>query len=205
MKHYRVLGIGGFMGSGKTTAGKFLCGAEDATGAGAVEFIDCDALVDDLYQPGKDGYLKVENYFGADFVRPDGVDRRKLGDFVFGDVNKLKILEYMMHPLVANEVQKRLDKVAADFVVLEATYFEEQYVGRFVDALLWIECGREVLWERVKGRDGMSEKRFQNIVKVQESAKPGKINFVVQNEGTLENFYVELDRVWADFVRGHER
>ncbi len=187
-----VLGIGGYVGSGKSLAGKFF----ETKGA---LFLDADQLVHELYRPLQEGHRKLVNYFGERFLRKDGqVDRAKLGKFVFNDVNKLKILNNLMHPLVANEVQKRLDASHEKVVVIEASYFEEKYLGRFVDALLWIECPENTLRERVLGRSGMSEEYFKNILKTQ--VRPEKVDYVIDNNGSIEKFYIQLEHLWQKLI-----
>lgn len=182
-----VLGIGGYMGSGKTLAGRFF----ESKGA---LFIDADAVVSELYQPGRDGHRKIVNFFGEEFLKKDGqIDRAKLGKFVFSDPNKLKILNHTIHPLVTNEIQKKLDAAGDRFVVIEASYFEPQQLGRFIDALLWIDCRLDLLLRRALERPGMTEKRFRSILLTQ--IKPEKVDYRLKNEGNEEDFYAALEEV----------
>ena len=77
MKNKFILGIAGYMCSGKSTVGKYF---QDK----GFFFIDADKVVNDLYEPGKDGYLKIANFFGEKYLKKNGqIDRKKLAKFVF--------------------------------------------------------------------------------------------------------------------------
>lgn len=184
----KIVGIAGFIGSGKTEAGLFF------QKKGAL-FIDADDVVTDLYQPGEEGYRKIVNYFGDAFLKKNKeVDRRKLAQFVFGDLNKLKIINNLIHPLVTNEVQKRIDISKERIVVIEATYFAPKHLGRIVDAILWIECNEEVLKERVLQRSGMDESLLESVYKSQ--SKPESVDFVVSNNDSMSSFHDGLKKMW---------
>lgn len=191
MKNSRfVLGIAGFIGSGKSFVGEYF------QGKGA-KYIDADKIVDDLYEPGKDGYLKIANFFGAEYLTKGGqVNRKKLAKFVFSDPNKLKILNNLIHPIVTNQVQKMIDGSDSDLIVIEATYFDPKFLGKFVDKILWLECDRGVLLKRALKRPGMTEEMFGRILKTQ--VRPGKIDFIVDNNGTKAEFISRLDKIWTE-------
>lgn len=184
-----VLGISGYLASGKSLAGKFF----ESQGA---FFIDADAVVSELYHPGRDGHRKVIQYFGEQFLKKDGqIDRVKLGRFVFTDENKLKILNHIIHPLVTSEIQKQLDRAKQTFIVIEASYFESKQLGKLVNKILWVDSPQEILLERALKRSGMTPEYFRNILRVQQ--KPVKIDFTVQNDGSLKSFYTALEEIWS--------
>lgn len=188
----KVIGIAGYIGAGKTEAGRFF----ESLGA---FFIDADEVVNYLYQKEKEGYRKMVNYFGEEFLRKDGeLDRQKLAKFVFSDKNKLTILNHLIHPLVANEVQKRIDASHAAIIVLEATYFDARHLGRMVNEILWIECQTELLEERVLKRQGMKEALVRKILKSQ--VKPEGITMTVENNGSLDEFHHQLKKIWEKWV-----
>ena len=183
-----VLGIAGYIGSGKTLAGKFF----EELGA---EFIDADKVVDDIYQKGKGGYRKIVDYFGNDFLDKDGeIDRGKIAKFVFGNPKKLEILNNLIHPLVAHDVQKRIDASNAQIIVIEAIYFKPKSLGKLVDKILWISCRKDVLAKRVLKRPGINEELFEKILDSQ--VKPEKVDFVVKNNDSVGDFEKDLIKVW---------
>lgn len=182
-----ILGIAGYIGSGKTTAGKMF----QRLGA---RFIDADEVVDSLYLKGGDGYRKILNFFGEEYFTAQGeLNRKKLARTVFGDPKKLRILHDLIHPLVTNSVQKIIDKEKADFFVIEATYFEKKHLKALVDAILWIDCPKETLFRRMSSSRKMERALFEKIFRIQ--VKPSRVDFVVRNDGTKKDFEERLKEI----------
>lgn len=193
MKRF-VLGIGGHIGSGKTTAGRFF----EKLGA---EFIDADAVVDQLYQKGKDGHRKLLSFFGEDYFLKNGdLNRKKLAQAVFGDPKKLRILHDLIHPLVSNQIQKMIDQSSNKIIVIEATYFEKKHLQSLVDKVLWIDCPKDVLFERVNKDRKIERGLFEKIVRIQ--VKPTQIDFSVDNSGSPSDFEKALLGVWEQVQGG---
>lgn len=183
-----IIGLAGFMGSGKSLAGHFF----EKLGAA---FIDADDVVDDLYQQGNEGYRKLVNYFGDEFLKKDGeIDRKKLADFLFDDKHKLRIVNDLIHPIVTAEIQKRIDALDVPKIFLEGTYFKPEHLGRLVKDILWLATDKENLKKRVVDDGGMKEDLFEKILKVQE--KPEHVSEEIENNGTVEELYEHLKKWW---------
>lgn len=185
-----VLGIAGFIGSGKSLAGEFL----QSLGA---QFVDADEVVDELYRPNNDGWLKIMNYFGRDFLLAGNqINRRKLAKFAFQHPAKLQILNHMIHPLVAHEVMKIIDHCENEVLVVEATYFDKQGLLKYVDEVLWIECDRDILWKRALKRDKIDRKLFDQIMKCQK--KPERIDHIITNNNGRDDLTSQVKELWYE-------
>ena len=174
-----VLGIAGYIGSGKTVAGMFF----QKLGA---RFIDADEVVDSLYRKGEDGYRKILSFFGEEYFKNGELNRKKLAKAVFGDPKKLRILHDLIHPLVTNSIRTMIDKSGPGVFVVEATYFEKKYLQALIDGLLWIECPKEVLFARLSKKRGLPRPLFEKILRFQ--FRPAHPDFVVDNSGSLTRF-----------------
>lgn len=186
------MGIGGYIGSGKSTAGVFFekCGAR---------FIDADKVVDELYQKGDDGFRKVISFFGDEYLTAAGeLNRKKLAKAVFGDPKKLRILHDLIHPLVTNRIRKMVDQGSDKIFAVEATYFDKKHLQSLVDKVIWIECPKDILFERLSETRDLERGLFEKILRVQ--FKPEHIDFVVQNNGSQKDFEAQLLAVWEKFV-----
>jgi len=191
MKMTKVLGISGYMGSGKTFAGRFF----ERKG---FYFVDADAVVDDLYEVGAEGWRKIKDYFGEGYLMKDGnVNRKKLARLVFGDVRKLGMINNLIHPLVNSEISKRVDGCNLRYAVVEASYFREKQLLDLVDAILWIECDDDVLLKRAI-KSGMDGEMFDAVKGMQE--KPAKIDFMIENNGNKAEFNRKLETVYGKFI-----
>ena len=90
-----VLGVTGSIAMGKSTVSTMLSHLNNP-------IHDADKTVHGLMSVNGKAYYEIErNFPGAILV--NGVDRIKLGQEVFGDPEKLKQLENILHPLVREE------------------------------------------------------------------------------------------------------
>ena len=86
-----IIGITGSFGSGKTTVAKMFV----RLGAYA---IDADKVYHSLIRQGEDCYKKIVSHFGKDILGKTGeIDRKKLGNIVFKEKSKLKLLDNLVH------------------------------------------------------------------------------------------------------------
>ena len=162
------------------------------------QFIDADAVVNELYVKGEDGYRKVVSFFGDDYVLANGdLNRKKLAKVVFDDPKKLRILQDLIHPLVTNRIQTMVDKSTARTIVIEATYFDKKHLQALVSKVIWIECSKEILFKRIGKKRGIDRGLFEKILRIQ--FEPAKVDFVVENEGSVEEFEDALEDVWEKF------
>jgi len=67
----------------------------------SIPVVDADVLAREVVAPGTSGLRAIVGQFGADILSPDGtLDRKKLGDIIFEDAKKRKILNGIVHPAV---------------------------------------------------------------------------------------------------------
>lgn len=75
---------------------------------GKVEIFDFAREREKLLEPGEEGYRQVINYFGEEFLYKDGwLNLAKFWKFVYQDYHKLRIFEFLMEPLLFNQLHKR--------------------------------------------------------------------------------------------------
>jgi len=174
-----VWGIAGYIGSGKSTVARYL----QEQGAFV---LDADEVVNELYQPGAEGYRKVVNFFGDEYLDAQGfLKRKKIAREIFSDPKKLKILHMLIHPLVTHTIQKKIDQAPLPWIVIEAVYFEKKYLQKLVTKLLWIEAPKKLLFTRVSKQRSMSRTLFEKIYRVQ--MKPDHVDVVIVNDSTQKD------------------
>lgn len=104
--------VTGGIGAGKSTVSAGLA----ARGA---LVIDSDRLAREVVEPGTPGLAAVVAAFGEAVLTADGaLDRPALGAIVFGDVEALRRLEGITHPLVRALFAERLAQAPAEAVVV---------------------------------------------------------------------------------------
>ena len=100
-------------------------------------------------------------WWGSGVLAPDGhVDRSKIAQIVFADLEKRRRLEALLHPLV----RKDRDRIIADArrsgktgVVIDAPLLLEVGSDSQCDALIYVDAPREQRLERVRRTRGWDE------------------------------------------------
>src|SRR5208282_719418 len=92
-----TFGLTGGIASGKSTVTKSLR-------ANNVPVVDADIVARQVVEPGTPGLAQVIQYFGPQFLLPDGsLDRIKLGNLIFADKTLRDVLNHVMLPLINDE------------------------------------------------------------------------------------------------------
>lgn len=155
-----VLGLTGSIGMGKSTAARMLrclgCPVHDA-----------DRAVHELLNPGGRAAASVAARFPGCLDAKGGVDRKKLGAQVFGDADKLKALEAILHPLVHEAERRFLDQARAGrrrVAVLDIPLLFETHGEARCHAVAVVTAPAFVQRGRVLARPGMTEEKFRHIL-----------------------------------------
>src|SRR5262245_7969084 len=99
----KIIGLTGGIGSGKSTVAEIL----KELGA---EVIQAETDGHAIYERMTEGWRRVTEAFGVAILKQDrSVDRKKLGAIVFADPEALKTLNRIVHPLMFEEIQRRID------------------------------------------------------------------------------------------------
>jgi len=157
-----ILGLTGSIGMGKTVA------AGDFRRLG-LPVHDSDAAVHALMGPGGAAVEAVAAAFPG-VVQDGAVDRAALGKRVFGDDAALRRLEAILHPMVRAREHAFLGRHArlrTPAVVLDIPLLFETGGEARCDAVCVVSAPYREQRRRVLSRPGMTEERFQGILKHQ--------------------------------------
>ena len=103
-----LLGVTGGIASGKTTVANML----KDLGAPIVDF---DQIARQVVEPERPALRDIVDYFGKQVLDEAGsLDRKKMSDIVFKDLEKRKKLESFIHPRMREEVKSQIDAYAAN-------------------------------------------------------------------------------------------
>lgn len=157
-----IIGVTGSIGMGKSTV------AEQLGSLGA-SVCSADATVHALLGENGKAVPGVRALF-PQAVAGNAVDRKKLGEIVFTDPEKLKQLEQLLHPLVVAEEEEfivREGKKGAKFVVLDIPLLFETGGEKRCDLTVVATAPHAIQRERVMQRPGMTEEKFARILRQQ--------------------------------------
>lgn len=189
---FRVFGLTGGIGSGKSTVARLLRER-------GVPVVDADELAREAVAPGSTGLAEVVDAFGPGVLGPDGaLDRQKLGDLVFADPAARKRLNAITHPIVRQLSQDRFLALAAQGVEL-AAYDVPLLFEVGLDAVLKptvvVASSEAKQIERVRARDGLSEAaaRARIAAQLPLDEKRRRADHVLENDGTLAELEQQVD------------
>jgi dephospho-CoA kinase len=155
-----VLGLTGSIGMGKSAVAAMFAGL-------GVPVFDADAAVHALQGPGGELLAEIEAAFPGT-TGPQGVDRQKLGQAVFGGGEPLARLEAIVHPAVARMRRAFMAEHAnASLVVFDIPLLFEKGGAAGVDAVVVVSAPAELQRQRVLARPGMTEEKFARILALQ--------------------------------------
>jgi dephospho-CoA kinase len=184
MNDRHIIGITGKIGCGKSATAKIL----EKQGATR---IDCDKIVDKLYQTGQPGAIKIHAFFEGTYLRKDGsVNRNKLLRTLFKHPKKWEILNRMIHPLVAEEIKQQLARIEDGLIVLEIPIYENRLFEKFLDELWIIQCDDSTQTKRLKERELMPAQI--KIFNKQHHSAPHPKTIIIHNNGTLKDLETKI-------------
>jgi dephospho-CoA kinase len=196
-----LLGVTGGIASGKSTVSEML--AELGS-----PLIDFDLIARQVVEPGTEGLAKIVDYFGRQVLAEDGtLDRKKVSDIVFGDMEKRKKLESFTHPPIYEEFFKQADAIAAEnpeaIIQVAVPLLIELNLQYLFDKILVIHVPAEIQEERLAQRDNISSEEAANIMKSQLpiAEKLQFADFVVDNTGDLDYTRSQVEKIWHDLQK----
>ena len=187
------VGLTGGVASGKSTVSAIL--AE----LGAV-VIDADLLAREVVAPGTEGLAAVVEEFGADVLGADGgLDRPRLGALVFGDPERRRALEAIIHPRVRARAAEIEAAAPADAVVVhDIPLLAETGQAASFEAVVVVDVPVEVQVDRMVRIRGMSEAGARARIRAQadRDARLAIATYVVENTGDLDELRARVEEVY---------
>lgn len=202
-----LLGVTGGIATGKSTVVEML----KKKGAPVIDF---DLLARRVVEPGRPAWRDIVAYFGEQVLREDRtLDRKKLSDIVFRDMEKRKKLESFTHPRIFEEFFKELEELVSKdpnaIILVDIPLLIEQNLQYMFHKLLVVYVPEEVQIKRLMERDGISREEAVGRLKAQLpiEEKVGYADFVIHNEGTLEETQKQVDELWEKLkeIQGKSR
>lgn len=198
------VGLTGNIASGKSAA------AERLAKHGAT-IVDADVLARDAVKPGSAALERVVDRWGSGMLSLDGtLDREALRHVVFGDHEQLEALNAIIHPGVLQlrdqmvaEARARGDAVLVYVVPL---LFERHLAEEF-DRIILVDASKALRLERLTELRGVSPEDAANMIAAQMPAelKRARADFVIENDGTLEQLRKQVDTVWLQLTASGAR
>ena len=166
-----ILGLTGGIACGKSTVAAMLkdCGAS---------IIDADQISRSLTAENGEALPAIRQAFGGGVFHPDGtLDRPALSKAVFGNAEALAKLNAITHPLIRQEMERRMDdcrKAGCEVVILDVPLLFEANMQHMADLTACAYCGEETQIARMKARNAFDREtalsRIRSQMPVREKA-----------------------------------
>lgn len=166
---------------------------------GAV-LVDADALAREVVEPGTDGLRRVVEEFGAGMLDDGGrLNRARLGEVVFGNAERLGVLNGIIHPLVRARAAAIVDAAAYDAVVVQdIPLLVETGQGSDFNLVVVVDAPDEVRIRRMLENRGMGEGAARSRMAAQASRadRLAAADVVLDNLGSVEDLVKQVDDLW---------
>ena len=157
-----VLGVTGSIAMGKSTVSSMLSHLNSP-------IHDADKTVHELMNANGRAYYEIAKSFPA-AVQANGIDRTKIGQEVFGNPEKLKELEDILHPLVREARDKFIrqqNRYKSRLVILDVPLLYETGGDKDCDKVVVVSAPYFIQRQRALARQGMTQTKFNDILKRQ--------------------------------------
>lgn len=192
----KIIGLTGGIGSGKSTVAGFLAGLGAAV-------INVDKVGHEVLEGDGEARRQVIDTFGKNIVTPDGrVDRKRLGDIVFGDTGALSRLNCIMHPRIGETVKAQLEQYrqqGVDIAVIEAPLLIEAGWATKVDEVLVTTAPEAIILKRLEAA-GLSHTEAMARIRSQlpDRERVKHADVVIDTDCSLDELKVKVAKLWRE-------
>ncbi|KAG2208523.1 hypothetical protein INT47_010219 [Mucor saturninus] len=183
----KLIGLTGGIATGKSTVSRLL------TEQG-LPIIDADKIAREIVEPGRKANQLIRQHFGDEVFLPDGyLDRPKLGQIIFQDPEKRKILNHCTHPYVRWEMAKQAFLYwlrGADIVIFDVPLLIENANT----SILMLSSSDILQLQRLRKRDNLTEEQAIQRMKSQMpmSEKVEKADIVLDNSSDIQQLEIQV-------------
>ena len=190
----KIIGLTGGTGSGKGFVSERLK-------ARKAYVFDADAVAHEIIEKGRPAYKEIVDYFGNEILDEDGnIFRRKLGNIVFSDKDKLAFLNSCTHKYINMEIMRIIEEVKPQTnvysaIIIDAPLLAEAGLVDICDDIWVVYADSEVRVKRIMERDSISEEQARNRIASQRSWEEYKElgAVIIDNSSDDENVERQLD------------
>ncbi len=196
-----LLGVTGGIASGKSTVARML----EELGAPIIDF---DVLSRVVVEPDKPAWKDIVAFFGEQVLNEDRtLDRLKLGEIVFKDMEKRKKLESFTHPRISGEfvrlVMEHAQKDPDVIIQVVVPLLIEINMQPMMHKNLLVYVPEETQVERLMARDNITREQAYDRIKAQLpiEEKKGYVEYVIDNSGPEEETRRQVEELWTELKR----
>lgn len=192
-----IIGLTGGIGSGKTSVANLFQEL-------GIEIIDTDRIAHQLTQAGGDAIHPIRLTFGDHFILSDGsLNRSVMRQSVFSDESARHKLEAILHPLIYQEVLRRLPLIQSSYGVLVVPLLLEtkEYL-ELINRVLVVDCPESLQISRTMQRSQLEEQEVRQVMAVQRSRTERLLcaDDVIINDSDSQHLQRQVQRLHQKYL-----
>jgi dephospho-CoA kinase len=193
-----LIGLTGGIGSGKSEAARIL----RELGAYVIS-------ADDAGKWAMDNALGIldwvkKNFGGEVFDSEGNLLRKKLGEIVFSNSEKKKLLDEKIFPPLYGRIKESIKAVSDEYnvIVVDAAMIFEWGVENDFDLIISVVSTEEAIYNRLVRRDNFDIAQINNRIHSQLPVlyKAGKSDYIIRNDGTKKELRRAVIKFWEETV-----
>ncbi len=156
--------------------------------------LDADETAREVVAPGTEGLLQIVREFGNGVLLPNGeLDRKALGAIVFADEKKRNLLNSIVHPLVIESQDRRINTYEKNdpegVAIVDAALMIESGGYKRFDKIIVVWCEPAIQLSRLMTRDSLSETDAKMRIDAQmpQEEKKRFADHLIDTSGGFEN------------------
>jgi len=140
--------------------------------------------------------------FGEKAYKEEMLDRPYLASQVFGDRDKLDLLNSLTHPATINDANEWMAKQESPYVIKEAALIFESDSYKHLDYVIGVSSPIELRIQRVMRRDQITREAVESRMAKQmnEEEKMNRCNFIIYNN-EQQSLIVQVLELHKNFMR----
>ena len=192
-----VIGLTGGLAAGKSTVSSmfFSLGAD---------VLDADQIVHAQLSVKGRPFNQVVKAFGTEILSRGKIDRRELGRIVFKDSKQLKKIEKIVHPVVKEEIVKKINHFKKrgfkKVLIIEVPLLFESGFNRLMDYTIVVKAKEKQQLSRAVEKFGISRREALRRLRKQMpfKQKVKLADFVINNSRSLTNTKKRVKEIWQE-------
>ena len=196
----KTIALTGGIGSGKTTVSKIFSSFK-------IPVISADSIALNLTTINTHSYKKILSHFGNTILTSDSsqLDRKKLRDIIFSNLEAKIWLEQLLQPLIKQEIFTQITQLAATskylYCIIEIPLLFEAGMEKDFEHILLITCDQNTQLCRTAARDKTTYAKIANIINHQ--SNPAKnlalVDDIVENNTSLGILKTKIAELHAKY------
>lgn len=192
-----IIGLTGGIGCGKSSATNFFA-------AHGIDIIDTDQIAHELTQPTGKAVDIIQKTFGTELVTKDGaLDRSRMRKLVFSNQSLKDKLEAILHPLIYQEVVRRISFASSAYIIVAVPLLlETKEFQKLVDRVLVIDCTEQLQISRTIARSKLNEQEVRAIMATQASRKDrlAQADDIIVNDQDLDYLHNQVEMLHLKYL-----